>query len=320
MNFYKMEFHAHTEHSDGAFSPEELVAEAARFGYDILSITDHNTITGYEAAAAAHQEGKPLLFPGIEWTTFYGHVLVLGSKKLFDWQNVRQDTFDEAVTALNRQGALVGLAHPFALGSPFCTGCHWDFTIEKWEQIAFIEVWNRENPLSSFRSQLAYELWLDRLAEGYHISCSAGRDWHRLEADDRSTAVTYIGLAECQLETVHTSVEQGNFYITMGPTLKMSCQAQGKEFQMGETVPAGKVSLEIEVGLTDLERLQQFQPVAQEVRVYHGAECLATYPLSQEQKKVSCTFEAQTYFRLEVWGRFENLEETPLTLSNPWYV
>ena len=67
------ELHCHTLHSDALFTPEEL-AEAARDNQiDLIALTDHNTLSGY---AQMEQTGLPFIH-GIEWTTFYGHMLVL---------------------------------------------------------------------------------------------------------------------------------------------------------------------------------------------------------------------------------------------------
>ena len=48
MDYYAIELHAHTNHSDGSFTTEELLGRAQDFGYDILTITDHNTVAPYE--------------------------------------------------------------------------------------------------------------------------------------------------------------------------------------------------------------------------------------------------------------------------------
>ena len=45
--------HTHSTHSDGVYSPEQLVKVAAEEGYHALVLTDHDTITGYEETAAA---------------------------------------------------------------------------------------------------------------------------------------------------------------------------------------------------------------------------------------------------------------------------
>lgn len=50
------DFHVHTNMSDGLFSPAETVRIYKNYNYDVIAITDHVTIGGYEEARAAGQE------------------------------------------------------------------------------------------------------------------------------------------------------------------------------------------------------------------------------------------------------------------------
>jgi 3',5'-nucleoside bisphosphate phosphatase len=61
-----IDLHSHTVHSDGDRSPEHLLAEAAAAGISILSVTDHDTVSGIgECRLAAARHGVRLV-PGIE--------------------------------------------------------------------------------------------------------------------------------------------------------------------------------------------------------------------------------------------------------------
>lgn len=60
------DLHTHSRVSDGAYTPEELVARAAAAGIHELSLTDHDTTAGLaEASAAAKRHGIRLI-PGVE--------------------------------------------------------------------------------------------------------------------------------------------------------------------------------------------------------------------------------------------------------------
>jgi 3',5'-nucleoside bisphosphate phosphatase len=61
-----IDLHSHTLHSDGQRTPEELLAEAAAAGVTILSLTDHDTVSGIPAATAAATQRGIRLVPGIE--------------------------------------------------------------------------------------------------------------------------------------------------------------------------------------------------------------------------------------------------------------
>ncbi|MBO8416018.1 MAG: PHP domain-containing protein [Proteobacteria bacterium] len=75
-----IDLHSHSNASDGAFTPEELVAFAKKRGVKVLALTDHDTTGGIERAMAAAGDGLQLV-PGIEvsttWKNFQIHVAAL---------------------------------------------------------------------------------------------------------------------------------------------------------------------------------------------------------------------------------------------------
>ena len=79
-----IDFHTHTSASDGALDPRELLRRARDGGIQLLAITDHDTLAGYEAAAAYHRlnPGRTRLVSGVElscrWSGTTIHVLGLG--------------------------------------------------------------------------------------------------------------------------------------------------------------------------------------------------------------------------------------------------
>jgi predicted metal-dependent phosphoesterase TrpH len=63
-----IDLHTHTTASDGRCTPAELVARAAAAGVTVLSVTDHDTMAGCEAAAEACEAAHIEFVPGIEIT------------------------------------------------------------------------------------------------------------------------------------------------------------------------------------------------------------------------------------------------------------
>ena len=61
-----IDLHSHTLHSDGDRSPEHLLAEAAAAGVTVLSVTDHDTVSGIEECRIAASRHGVRLIPGIE--------------------------------------------------------------------------------------------------------------------------------------------------------------------------------------------------------------------------------------------------------------
>lgn len=64
-----IDLHTHSTRSDGLDSPSQLVRNAALAGVEIISLTDHDTVSGWdEARIAASNEGLGFV-PGIEVTS-----------------------------------------------------------------------------------------------------------------------------------------------------------------------------------------------------------------------------------------------------------
>ena len=67
MEFYA-NLHTHSTHSDGQFSPSQLARVAKEEGYRALSLTDHDTATGFgELKAECDKLGMECIF-GTEFT------------------------------------------------------------------------------------------------------------------------------------------------------------------------------------------------------------------------------------------------------------
>jgi hypothetical protein len=62
----KADLHIHTTHSDGAFSPREIVLKAKQASIDIISITDHDNVNGFKEALEAGKEYGIEVIPGVE--------------------------------------------------------------------------------------------------------------------------------------------------------------------------------------------------------------------------------------------------------------
>ncbi|QCR18878.1 PHP domain-containing protein [Agrococcus sp. SGAir0287] len=64
----RIDLHAHSTESDGTESPRELVLQAHAAGIDTVAITDHDTTSGWEEAAATARELGMGLVPGVEFS------------------------------------------------------------------------------------------------------------------------------------------------------------------------------------------------------------------------------------------------------------
>lgn len=66
------DLHTHSTASDGTLAPRELIARAAGQGVEVLALTDHDTLAGLEAAAAAAEQYGIRLVPGVEVSVTWG--------------------------------------------------------------------------------------------------------------------------------------------------------------------------------------------------------------------------------------------------------
>jgi hypothetical protein len=60
------DLHVHTTYSDGQHDPGALMEMAAERGVQVLAITDHDTLAGWDAARAMPDHGPIDLIPGVE--------------------------------------------------------------------------------------------------------------------------------------------------------------------------------------------------------------------------------------------------------------
>jgi len=123
------DLHLHTNFSDGTYTPEELVAQAAKHQLAAIALTDHDTVEGCERAQAACAAAGIDFVTGTELTAEQGgnEIHILGyfvdtkNPKLLaeiaKFQAVRQDRIREMVARLNALGVPLKVDDVFALAN-----------------------------------------------------------------------------------------------------------------------------------------------------------------------------------------------------------
>ncbi|MEC6748259.1 CehA/McbA family metallohydrolase [Marinilactibacillus sp. XAAS-LB27] len=322
MNQYPVELHAHTHHSDGDFSVTELVESALDFGYKGLILTDHNTYSGYEEIVDKLLDQKLVILRGIEWTTYFGHMLVHDSKDFVDWRTATIESIGHHIDQVKEAEGLVGIAHPFAIGNPICTGCHWEFQVQDWSKVDYIEVWNRTAPHKQFWSEKAYDLWTSKLKSGIEISCSAGRDWHRPDAKGLLPGITYVQVPDkLEQSTMKAALKKGSMYITLAPRLEWTLTSQNIDYSFGDRVPEGTYTISVSCLEPSLPLLKELDIEPKRILVIQNEMIIEEIELS----KTSASFRfdktlASGYVRVEIIGRYQNEEDIRLTIGNPVYL
>ena len=99
--WYRGDLHAHSEHSDGANTVEEIVEYTRRIGLDYFALTDHNTISHWDELARLNDRA-PLLIPGEEITMYGGHANVWGLDDWIDFRGSDSERVQQLVEDANR--------------------------------------------------------------------------------------------------------------------------------------------------------------------------------------------------------------------------
>ncbi|WP_446899581.1 PHP domain-containing protein [Clostridium sp. LBM24168] len=98
--YKKGDFHLHSSESDGKFSPKDLVSLAKIHNLDIISVTDHDTISGLKESISQSVSIGIKVIPGIELSTLYKgkSVHVLG---YFNTTNTINSNFKNFLQEMN---------------------------------------------------------------------------------------------------------------------------------------------------------------------------------------------------------------------------
>jgi hypothetical protein len=199
--WYRGDLHMHDAHSDGSCLSQSgrqvpcplyrTVESAARRGLDFIAISDHNTISQFDAM----RELQPyfdnlLLIPAREITTFQGHANVYGTTEFIDFRLT--STYVPDINQLLRRvqdlHGVFSINHPGLPSGEICMGCGWTVPNTDFSRVTAIEVVNGdlvEGPGSGI------SFWQEQLNKGFRITGLGGSDNH--DADLPANARSAVG-------------------------------------------------------------------------------------------------------------------------------
>lgn len=304
--WYSGGLHAHTVHSDGKLTPQQLAETARAAGLDFLAITDHNN--------TAHQLDPIdvpglLVFSGEEVTTPGGHMNVWGLSGVRDLVDFRvlpgDPALQQIVDATRARGALVSINHPFS----DCYACSWTHALP--EGLNAIEIANRD------AKQLLQSIavWDVLLRQGRRVTAVGASDFHRLGEIPIDTASVRVWAEELSTQAILRAIREGRVVVMADGRTKppeLTVRTGGHTGRTGDTlsVKAGDM-LDVEAAVADpaftggrVDLVWRGEPVA-------SAKVEGTGPV-----RFTRWANASGYLRLHVFAA----SGAPLAVTNPVFV
>ncbi len=219
--FKRYELHNHTVESDAVQTCAELIEAMEADKVDVFALTDHNTVSGHRIVRQL-LEDKPRrvrAIYGMEYTTYFGHIVCQNLNSYVGWDSIDRNKPELLFNACKESGAIVGIAHPFALGDPFARGCRFEMKITDYSCVDYIEIINNQESMSEVNSH-AVDWWESLVLEGRHIAACAGMDMHRNNGFAMKFG-TYINGTDDgdPAEELRTAVESGKTWVSRGIAL-----------------------------------------------------------------------------------------------------
>lgn len=115
------ELHCHSNASDGAFSPSDLIAHAHAAGVELLALTDHDTIAGDAEAVQAGARLGVRVIPGIEISALskLGEIHILGYNMRPQTDALREEIAKLRDARAGRAKAILQKLHELGIVIPF---------------------------------------------------------------------------------------------------------------------------------------------------------------------------------------------------------
>jgi len=255
--WYRGDLHMHTAHSDGSClsqsgrkvpCPVFLTAEAATArGLDFIAVTDHNTISHYDALRELQPYFDKLLFiPGREITTFWGHANLFGPTEFVDFRvgttvPSMQSLFEQA----DRMHAILSINHPNDPTGEACMGCGW--TPKDAIDPHLIQSMEAVNGGAEEGPHSGISFWEKYLNQGYRITAIGGSDNHNAQspagtrgAIGSPTTVVYAN--DLSVPSLLDGIRKGHVFIDLSASrdrrMDVSAEDNSQKAIMGDALQA----------------------------------------------------------------------------------
>ncbi|ACQ80801.1 PHP domain protein [Beutenbergia cavernae DSM 12333] len=204
LTWFAGDFHAHTLHSDGSESIDQLAARGVASGLDFLAVTDHNTVSHHAHLPGVGARHGISLVPGQEVTTARGHANAFGDIGWIDFRRPGQDWVDDVAA----RGGVLSINHPVD------GDCAWLHPLERLP--VALELWH----ISWYRDLAASFPWAfwARWGElaGQGVTPIGGSDFHSPGAWTVGIPTTWVLAEDASPEAILAGVANGRTAIGVG--------------------------------------------------------------------------------------------------------
>lgn len=324
--WYRGDFHAHTDFSDGVLPPPRLAALARAEGLDFFAITDHNTVSAYPHFGA---DAGLLIIPGIEVTFKEGHFNVFGIDRDLEWlQHVcaGQITLsalpgayaqaNDLLREIAAHNLLISINHP--LLAPWA----WRFQGTDLALVHCLEIWNDPSYPDNVRDNpRAVELWTSWLNAGRRLTAIGGSDFHRplpkpgenKPAERLSRPSTYVYADNLSGAAILDGLRRHKVIVSMGPQVTFQAKLDGSTYEIGDEIPGTASAVTLSATVSDCQ-------LAARARILRNGEIIAQE--SVRNGAVTLTFADSLPPGFSGWYRLDVVEPSGLiqAITNPIFI
>jgi hypothetical protein len=231
-NWYKGNLHTHSTHSDGLYTPEQVIEFYRTRGYHFLSFTEHRVLTPASRIADDFQVISGIEIDEIDPEAGYYHMIGLGMKGLPPEQTMEATSLKEASLSIlkpnqpeknvpmnetaqliHEQSGIAFLCHPY-------WSCQVSKDLFNLKGCFGVEVWNGACEAWDCKG-LSVVHWEDMLNSGMHIWGLGTDDCHWWAGrQDAGLGWVWVKAPELSEEAILEALEQGYFYASSGPTIE----------------------------------------------------------------------------------------------------
>lgn len=323
--WYCGDFHVHTNASSDGDYPPTVVAELARAeGLDFVTITDHNTISGF--SEIDENLDFPII-PGIEITLDKGHFNVFGIGERHQWiediadssKTVQLPSFYPTVTELMRKTAQEGLLN--SINHPRLHPWDWRYLDTDLRYVHCVELWNDLYwPENTFANPKTVDLWTTWLNAGYRVTAIGGSDYHYppktnqgLPGERLGQPTTFVYAEQLSAAAILEGLRRRRVYVSKGPRVAVQAEMNNTSYKIGDDLGEQAGDIEVTASISH-------GPDHIHAQLVRNGEIIANEHLSGPETSVQ--FRDQVDPTRPAWYRFEVLDRNweALAITNPIFV